>query len=86
MELREIVENLIKRLVDEPDEVTVTESKGEQTTILEAHVAKADMGKVIGRKGKTVDALRVIVGACGTKQKQRYKDVFFRLIDEDEQN
>ena len=78
MELREIVEDLIKRLVDEPDEVTVTESKGEQTTILEARVAKPDMGKVIGRKGKTVNALHVIVGACGAKKKQR---CIFRIID-----
>ncbi|MCY4512551.1 MAG: KH domain-containing protein [Bdellovibrionales bacterium] len=83
MELREIVEDLIKRLVDEPDEVTITESKGERTTILEARVAKPDMGKVIGRRGKTVEALRVIVGACGAKKKQK---CIFQVIDEEEEN
>ena len=83
MELREIVEDLIKRLVDEPDEVSVIESKGGRTTILEARVAKPDMGKVIGRKGKTVNALRVIVNACGAKKKQRCD---FQIIDEDEEN
>ena len=82
MELKETVANLIKRLVDEPDQVSVTESKGERTTIIEARVAKSDMGKVIGRKGKTVEALRVIVGACGAKQKQR---CIFQIIDEDEE-
>ena len=83
MELKETVAGLIKRLVDEPDQVSVTESKGERTTIIEARVAKSDMGKVIGRKGKTVEALRVIVGACGAKQKQR---CIFQIIDEDEEN
>ena len=82
MELREVVENLIKRLVDEPDQVNVKESQGEnKTLVFEARVAKNDMGKVIGRKGKTVDALRVIIGACGAKQKQR---CVFQIIDEEE--
>ena len=81
MELKEIIESLIKRLVDEPDQVAVTESKGEKTTMFEARVAKSDMGKVIGRKGKTVDAIRVIVGACGAKKKQR---CIFQIIDESE--
>ena len=77
---KEIVENLIKRLVDEPDKVEVTENHGEQVVVLEARVAQPDMGKVIGRKGKTVEALRTIVSACGAKQKKR---CIFQIIDED---
>ena len=77
---REIMENLIKRLVDEPDKVKVTENQGEQFVLLEARVAQPDMGKIIGRKGKTVEALRTIVGACGAKQKKR---CIFQIIDED---
>ena len=82
MELREVIENLIKRLVDEPDKVSVTEGSGERTTVYETRVAKGDMGKVIGRKGKTIEALRILVGACGAKQKQKS---IFQIIDEDEE-
>ena len=77
---KEIVESLIKRLVDEPDKVQVTENQGEQVVVLEARVAQPDMGKIIGRKGKTIEALRTIVGACGAKQKKR---CIFQIIEED---
>ena len=76
----EIIEMLIKALVDEPDQVRVTESKGEKTTVFEASVSKKDMGKVIGRSGRTIEALRTIVGACGAKRKQR---CIFQIIDEE---
>ena len=75
----EIVEMLIKALVDEPDQVQVTESRGEQTVIIEARVSKKDMGKVIGRHGRTIESLRTIVGACGSKKKQR---CIFQVIDD----
>ena len=78
----EIIEMLIKALVDDPDQVEVTESKGEKTTIFEARVSKEDMGKVIGRGGRTIESLRTIVGACGAKRKQR---CLFQIIDEDEE-
>lgn len=77
----EIIETLIKALVDEPDRVHVTENNGEQTTVFEASVAKSDMGKVIGRNGRTIESLRTIVGACGAKRKQR---CIFQIIDEEE--
>ncbi len=77
----EIIEMLIKALVDEPDQVRVTESKGEKTTVFEAGVSKKDMGKVIGRNGRTIESLRTIVGACGAKRKQR---CIFQIIDEEE--
>ena len=76
-----IVEMLIKALVDDPDQVQVSESKGEQTVIFEARVSKNDMGKVIGRHGRTIEALRTIVGACGSKRKQR---CIFQVLDIDE--
>ena len=76
----EIIEMLIKSLVDEPDQVRVTESKGEKTTVFEARVSKKDMGKVIGRNGRTIESLRTIVGACGAKRKQR---CIFQIIDEE---
>ena len=81
MELQLIVETLVKKLVSEPDQVEIKESQGEQTVVFEARVAKQDMGKVIGRKGKTIEALRTIIGACGVKQDKR---CIFQLIEEDE--
>ena len=77
----EIIEILIKALVDEPDAVRVTESSGEKTTVFEVSVAKKDMGKVIGRNGRTIESLRTIVGACGAKRKQR---CIFQIIDDEE--
>ena len=76
----EIIEMLIKALVDDPSQVRVTESKGEKTTIFEASVSKKDMGKVIGRNGRTIEALRTIVGACGAKREKR---CIFQVIDEE---
>ena len=78
----EIIEMLVKALVDEPDQVRVTESQGEKTTVFEVSVAKQDMGKVIGRNGRTIESLRTIVGACGAKRKQR---CIFQIIDEEEE-
>ena len=78
--ITDIVLTLIKALVDEPDKVEVTETKGEKTTIYEARVAKNDMGKVIGRKGRTIDSLRVIVSACGAKRKERCN---FQIIEDE---
>ena len=79
MELQKIVETLVKRLVNEPDQVEIKESQGGKTVVFEACVAKEDMGKVIGRKGKTIEALRTIIGACGVKQNKR---CIFQLIEE----
>ena len=76
----EIIETLIKALVDEPEQVRVSESKGEKTTIYEASVSKKDMGKVIGRNGRTIEALRILVGACGAKRKER---CIVQIIDEE---
>ena len=65
--LKDLVEYLAKALVDNPEEVKVTEVEGETATILELSVAKADLGKVIGRQGKTARAMRTILGASSAK-------------------
>lgn len=71
MELQQVMENLIKRLVSEPDKVEIKENKGDKTLVFEMRVAAQDMGKVIGKKGRTIEALRTIIGACGVKQNKR---------------
>lgn len=70
-ELKELIELVSKSLVDFPEEVDVKEIEGEQTTVIELKVAKADLGKVIGKKGRTAYALRTILNAASTKLKKR---------------
>ncbi|MCG8531446.1 MAG: KH domain-containing protein [Desulfovibrionales bacterium] len=69
--LKDLVEYIAKSLVDNPDEVVVTEVEGEQTSVLELKVAKEDLGKVIGKQGRTARAMRTILGAASTKAKKR---------------
>jgi len=69
--LKELIEFIAKSLVDNPDQVQVTEIEGEQTTVLELKVAKEDLGKVIGKQGRTAKAMRTILGATSTKSKKR---------------
>ncbi len=70
--MRELVESIAKALVDNPDQVSVTEIEGEQTTVLEVRVAKPDIGKVIGKQGRTAGAIRTILGAVGMKLRKRF--------------
>jgi hypothetical protein len=65
--MRALIEHIAKALVDLPDEVVVTEIEGEKTTVLELKVAKEDLGKVIGKQGKTARAMRTILNATATK-------------------
>ena len=58
-------------MVDKPEEVVVTEIVGEQTSVIELKVAKEDLGKVIGKQGRTARAMRTILGAASTKLKKR---------------
>jgi uncharacterized protein len=67
MEVKDLVENLAKALVDKPEDVVVNELKGTQTTVIELKVAKEDIGKVIGKQGRTAHALRIILGAASSK-------------------
>ena len=68
--MKEIVEVIARALVDEPGDVSVTEIGGEHTSILELKVSKADIGKIIGRQGRTADALRVILSAVSAKARK----------------
>ncbi len=70
--MQELVEMIARALVDNPDKVVVSQLKGEQTTILELKVAQEDLGKVIGKQGRTARAIRVILGAAGMKLKRRF--------------
>lgn len=67
MGLKELIENIAKALVDKPEEVSVAEVTGERTTVYELKVALSDLGKVIGKQGKTARAMRSILGAAGAK-------------------
>lgn len=69
--LKNLVEVMAKALVDKSDQVDVTEVEGEQTTVIELRVAKEDLGKVIGKEGRTARAMRTILSAASTKIKKR---------------
>lgn len=69
--IKNLVETMAKALVDKPEAVEVTEVEGEQTTVVELKVAKEDLGKVIGREGRTAWSLRTILGAASSKLKRR---------------
>ena len=71
MSMKTLVEDIARSLVDHPDEVQVSEVEGEQTTVLELRVDPADLGKVIGKQGRTARAMRTLLGAAGTKQNKR---------------
>ena len=70
--MKELVEMIAKALVDNPDEVTVTEVEGEQTTVLELRVEQSELGKVIGKQGRTARAIRTLLGAAGMKLRKRF--------------
>ncbi|MCX6559622.1 MAG: KH domain-containing protein [Candidatus Aminicenantes bacterium] len=70
--MKELVELIAKALVDQPEKVAVSILDGEQTTILELKVAPEDLGKVIGKQGRTARAIRIILGAAGMKTKRRF--------------
>ncbi|MFZ0522167.1 MAG: KH domain-containing protein [Candidatus Acidiferrales bacterium] len=67
-----LVEDIAKALVDHPDQVQVRAVEGEQVTVLELRVAPDDLGKVIGRQGRTAKSIRTLLGAAGMKLKKRF--------------
>jgi len=69
--VKNLVMTMVKALVDKPEEVSLREVEGEKTTVLELRVAKEDLGKVIGKQGKTAQAMRTILNAMATKLKKR---------------
>jgi predicted RNA-binding protein YlqC (UPF0109 family) len=72
MGIKELVEEIAKALVDIPDQVGVREVQGEQVTVLELRVAPSDLGKVIGKQGRTARAVRTLLGAAGMKLNRRF--------------
>ena len=78
--MKELVEMIAKSLVDNPDKVQVSQLDGEQTSILELKVAPDDIGKVIGKHGRTAQAIRIILGAAGMKLKKRFN---LEIIDKE---
>jgi predicted RNA-binding protein YlqC (UPF0109 family) len=70
--LKEVVETIAKALVDHPDEVAVSEIDREGATILELRVASGDLGKVIGKQGRTARAMRTLLRASGMKLRRRF--------------
>jgi len=69
--MKELVLFIARALVDNPEEVEVKEVEGEKTTVIELRVAEVDLGKVIGRQGRTAQAMRIIVNAAAAKLKKR---------------
>jgi len=70
--MKELIEMIAKALVDNPDQVVVRAIDGEQSTVLELRVAPGDLGKVIGKQGRTARSIRTILGAAGMKLKRRF--------------
>ena len=70
--MKDLVIEIAKALVDIPDEVNVREVEGEQTTVLELRVAPSDLGKVIGKQGRTARSIRTLLGAAGMKLNRRF--------------
>ena len=69
--LKELVHYVVTKLVDHPDKVEVSEVNGEQATIIELRVAAEDLGKVIGKEGKTARSIRTLVHAAASKERKR---------------
>ena len=69
--MKELVEVITKALVDNPDEVVVTEKQEEKATVVEVHVAESDMGKVIGKQGRIAKAIRSVVKAASAKEDRK---------------
>lgn len=70
--MKQLVEDIAKALVDIPEEVEVRQLDGEQTTVLELKVAATDLGKVIGKQGRTARSIRTLIGAAGMKLNRRF--------------
>ncbi len=78
MNYKELVEYMVKSLVDNPEQVEINEIEGEKSTILELRVTKEDIGKVIGKHGRIARAIRTIINASATKSGKR---VVLEILD-----
>ena len=77
--MKDLITEIVKALVDQPEEVSVNEIGGDHTTVLEVRVAKTDMGKVIGKQGRTAQAIRTIMSAAAGRLG---KGTLWRLLSE----
>ena len=71
MQMKDLIEYMARALVDNPDQVEVREIEGEQSSVIELRVSREDLGKVIGKQGRTARAMRTILSAASTKLKKR---------------
>ena len=69
--MKELIEQIAIKLVDNPEQVSVTEVEGENSTVLELRVAKSDLGKVIGKEGRIAKAMRVLLGAATSREQKK---------------
>ena len=69
--MKELVECIVKALVDKPEEAKISQTDGENVTIFEIRVAPEDVGKVIGKEGRIANAIRTVVKSAGAKQQKR---------------
>lgn len=76
--MKELLELIARALVDHPEEVDVTAVEGDEDTVYELRVARSDLGKVIGKQGRTARAIRTIVASAGTKLRKR---IVFEIIE-----
>lgn len=77
--IKELIDYIAKSLVDNTDKVEISEISGAQTNVIELKVAKEDVGKIIGKSGRTADAIRTILNCCAAKSNKRY---ILHIIDE----
>jgi predicted RNA-binding protein YlqC (UPF0109 family) len=70
--MKELIKIIARELVDKPEEVVVTEKEGERISVIELRVAKEDFGKVIGKRGRTAEAIRIVLTGASAKLKKRY--------------
>ena len=76
--IKDLLELIVRALVDEPGEIVITEIAGEQTTVFEVRVSMDDRGKVIGKQGRTARAIRTILASAGMKLRKR---IVFEIIE-----
>ena len=70
--MKDLIKHMAQALVDKPEDVVVTEIEGQQSSVIELKVAKEDLGKIIGKKGRNVQAMRTILNAASAKTRKRY--------------
>jgi len=76
--MKDLVHNIVEALVDHPDQIEIDEVKGDLTSVIELMVNRGDIGKVIGRQGRTAQAIRTILNAASAKSRKR---VLFEILD-----